>query len=57
MINVPANIIVERDEDELKKYEGDRPYWVTAYNSLSGLTSMKSNLMHKEEAIQKAKQL
>ena len=39
----------ENDPEEFTRYERERPDWVHAFNSLSGLTSMKTNAMQRLE--------
>lgn len=49
--------MVETDYDELAKFEREKVPWLTAFNSISGLTSVKTKKVHREEANQKAKDL
>lgn len=54
-----ASDIPENDLDELELYTEQRPPWVTLYNNSRGsaVASLKTALMHRSEAVQKAKEL
>ena len=50
-------MIIEKDEEELRRCERNKPMWQTSYNAISGLTSVKTLKVHREEGNQKAKDL
>jgi len=42
-------MIIEKDEEELRRCERNKPLWQTSYNAISGLTSVKTLKVHREE--------
>ena len=44
---VEKNEVIEKDADYLRLYESEKPKWTSAFNSISGLTSLKTSLMHR----------
>ena len=54
LFHAQASDQIEKERDE---NENHRPSWITAFNSTSGLTSLKTGTMHQNEATQKSKDL
>ena len=57
IFNVKSDMIVEKDPEDLRKCEREKPMWQTYYNAASGLTSVKTLKVHREDSNQKAKDL
>lgn len=54
LFHAQASDQIEKERDE---NENHRPSWVTAFNATSGLASLKTGTMHRNEATQKSKDL
>jgi len=50
-------MILEKEPEEFRKCEREKPLWQTSYNAISGLTSVKTLKVHREDRDQKAKDL